>query len=74
MAEHVVTGPLAVVKDVDGKLRYYYTGAVLPKDVSADEVDRLVTVGLVSELDLPVVLVDVEKPAARKAAASRDST
>lgn len=62
MASHEVTGPLAVVKDANGKLRYYYTGAVLPEDVPAAEVSRLAAIGLVSP-------VDTEKPAARKPAA-----
>ena len=65
MASHEVTGPLAVVKDVNGKLRYYYTGAVLPEDVPAAEVARLTAIGLVSP-------VDAEKPVTRKPAAAKD--
>lgn len=67
MASHEVTGPLAVVKDVNGKLRYYYTGAVLPEDVPAAEVSRLTAIGLVSPVD-----ADAEKPVTRKPAAAKD--
>lgn len=44
---NVVTGPLAVVRDGAGKLRYYYQGTTLPADLPGDEVGRLVDVGLV---------------------------
>lgn len=49
---HLVSGPLAVVRDDTGKLRYYYQGTVLPEDLPAAEVDRLVDIGLVEEFEL----------------------
>lgn len=69
MAGFEVTGPLAVVKDGTGKLRYYYTGAVLPEDLPAEEVSRLVAVGLVSEVKPLPVGLEAEKPARRPAVA-----
>lgn len=52
MAGHVVTGPLAIAKDIDGQRRYYYKGAPLPSDELADgEIDRLVAAGLVGAVD-----------------------
>lgn len=73
MATHMVTGPLAILKDATGKQRYYYAGTVLPEDLPADEVKRLVATGLVSKVDDPLtaeidlgapVVVDDEAPAA----------
>lgn len=46
---HVVTGPLAVIRDDAGKLRYYYQGTQLPADLPEGEVARLVDRGLVVE-------------------------
>lgn len=46
---YTVTGPLAVVRDDAGKIRYYYQGAVLPADLPKGELDRLVDTGLVGK-------------------------
>lgn len=51
MAAHVVTGPLAILTDATGKQRYYYAGTVLPEDLPAEEVKRLVATGLVAPVD-----------------------
>lgn len=57
MATHMVTGPLATVKDSAGKLHYYYTGAVLPEGTSTEELDRLTARGLVSRVADPLTAV-----------------
>lgn len=53
MAGYVVTGPLAVVKDPAGKVRYFYTGAAIPGDISADQLERLTARGLISKVAAP---------------------
>jgi len=56
MATYEVTAPLATGKDSAGKLHYWYTGAVLPDGIPADELTRLVGRGLIREIppaDLP---------------------
>lgn len=58
MAEYVVTGPCAVVH-IGEKIQYLYAGAVVPKGVAADEVERLVGRGLVAEVDAPAPIVGV---------------
>lgn len=65
MATHMVTGPLAILKDATGKQRYFYAGTVLPEDLPADEVKRLVATGLVSKVDDPLTAeVDLGAPVA----------
>lgn len=54
MATHMVTGPLAILTDATGKQRYFYAGTVLPEDLPADEVKRLVATGLVSKVGDPL--------------------
>lgn len=59
MAQYIVTGPLALVKDQAGKIRYYYAGAVIPSDIDVKQRTRLVARGLVSEvadLTAPIVV------------------
>lgn len=53
MAGYVVTGPLAVVKDPAGKVRYFYTGAAIPGDISADQLKLLTERGLISKVADP---------------------
>jgi hypothetical protein len=53
----IVTGPLAVVTDATGKLRYYYHGTVLPPDLPAAELSRLTKVGLVGPVEVLTVPV-----------------
>lgn len=62
MASNVVTGPLAIVRDDTGKLRYYYQGAVLPKDLPKHEIDRLVKAGLVGQEKELVAQADSDEP------------
>ncbi|MGH3693241.1 MAG: hypothetical protein ACRDRX_04445 [Pseudonocardiaceae bacterium] len=53
MAAYEVTGPAAVVTDQAGKVHYYYTGALLPADLSVDQVRRLTARGLISKVADP---------------------
>jgi len=47
---YVVTGPVAVVRTVDGSERYLYRNAPVDADAfDADSIKHLVSVGLVSE-------------------------
>ena len=62
MATYVVTGPAVTVTDRAGKLRYYYADALLPGDVSAEQVARLVGRGLVAEVADPLTAVLAEPP------------
>lgn len=48
---HVVTAPLVITKKDDGSDLYLYEGAELPDHVSSDETARLVSAGLVAEVD-----------------------
>jgi predicted transcriptional regulator len=50
MAQHIVTGPLVITKKEDGSDLYLYENSVLPDFVSADEVKRLVSLGLVDKV------------------------
>jgi hypothetical protein len=66
-----VVGPLAVIKASDGKLRYYYTGAQVPADLPATELERLAALGLLTEVDVPAAGVlgpERPSPSAGKAA------
>lgn len=53
MGTYVVTGPLALVTDPAGKVRYLYTGARIPRDIPAEQVQHLIGRGLVTEMDKP---------------------
>jgi hypothetical protein len=53
MAGYEVTGAAAVVTDRAGKVRYYYTGAAIPGDVSAEQLKRLTERGLISKVADP---------------------
>lgn len=44
---YVVTGPLAIVNDTDGKPVYVYRDGLLPTNSDPDHVQHLVDVGLV---------------------------
>jgi hypothetical protein len=46
----IVSGPLVIAKKADGSDLYLYEDAILPDSVPADEVKRLVGLGLVREL------------------------
>lgn len=48
---YAVTSPLVITKKLDGSDLYLYEGAFLPDFVSADEVKRLETLGMVSEVE-----------------------
>lgn len=58
---HKVTGPLATPYLETGERIYLYEGAFLPSNLREGEADRLVELGLVSE-----VKVDDEKPTSVK--------
>jgi hypothetical protein len=47
---HIVTGPLVIAKKEDGADLYLYENAVVPEHVSADELKRLVALGLVEKV------------------------
>ena len=49
MGGYVVVGPLAIVRDAEGKQTYCYFGAPVPDGTPAAEVQRLVATGLVAE-------------------------
>lgn len=49
MSKHTVTAPLIITKKADGSDLYLYEGAVLPDSVSAEEIKRLQTLGLVDK-------------------------
>jgi hypothetical protein len=53
MATYEVTGAAAVVTDRAGKVRYYYTGAAVPGDVSAEQLKRLTERGLIRKVADP---------------------
>jgi hypothetical protein len=50
MAAHVVTSPLVIAKKEDGSDLYLYEGSELPDFVKADDVKRLVALGLVDKV------------------------
>lgn len=64
MSGYVVTGPLAIVRGADGKLRYCYRDAVLPENLADGEAERLVAAGLVAAVDAPKAKPARSKPAA----------
>jgi hypothetical protein len=47
---HIVTGPLVITKKEDGSDLYLYQGSEVPDFVSADEIKRLVDIGLVDKV------------------------
>lgn len=47
---HIVTSPLVITKKEDGSDLYLYEGATLPDFVSADEIKRLVGLGMVDKV------------------------
>ena len=49
MAGLVVLGPVAALKDQNGKVLYYYQGASLPDGVDPVDLARLQALGLVGE-------------------------
>lgn len=51
MSNYQVIGPLALVKDANGKVHYYYQDAVIPQEIDDDQRDRLLDSGLVAEVD-----------------------
>ena len=53
--QYVVTGPLAIATTQEGAQVYVYEGRALPEDVSEEEAQRLVDVGLVRKAS------DIEK-------------
>lgn len=61
MTNYQVTGPLAIVKGKDGKIRYCYTGSPIPSDIDDEQVQRLVVDGLVSEVGDDGNVVDPSK-------------
>lgn len=44
-----VTGPLVITKKADGADLYLYHDSLLPDGVSADEIKRLVAIGLIGK-------------------------
>lgn len=57
MATYEVTGPAVFPKDEAGKVRAYYTGAVLPAGISTEELDRLAGRGLITKVATPPAVV-----------------
>jgi hypothetical protein len=47
---HIVTSPLVITKKEDGSDLYLYEGAFLPDYASADEIKRLVALGMVDKV------------------------
>lgn len=56
MAERIVTGPVVVLPDDNGLIRYYYQGTTLPDGLDADRVRAAIDAGLVSETKTAVEL------------------
>ncbi len=50
-SKHQVTAPLVIARTKEGPRIYLYQGAVVPDNVSGEEVERLVEAGLVAEED-----------------------
>lgn len=77
MATRLVTGPVVVLPDGNGLIRYYYQGAVLPKGLDEERVKSAIADGLVSEDkdagELTVDDLDVAAAGDRLRAASRTS-
>ncbi|OZE77220.1 hypothetical protein CH305_18460 [Rhodococcus sp. 15-649-2-2] len=48
---YVVTAPLVGVNGEDGKLKMLYKGALVPADVSAEDLERLEDGGLITKTD-----------------------
>jgi hypothetical protein len=61
MANYQVVGPLAIVKGEDGKIRYLYTGASVPRDLDKAQCDRLLADGLIGEVDASGGDVEIDK-------------
>lgn len=61
---YVVTAPLVGVNGADGKLKYLFQGAVVPLDVSDEDLARLADGGLIESTE-PAAPV---KAAAKKSA------
>lgn len=56
---HIVTAPLAVVTDSNGRSAYVYEGSPLPDGLRDEEVERLVELGLVSKVDDPTPVAGI---------------
>jgi hypothetical protein len=55
----VVTGPVVVLPDAtEGKIAYYYRGAVLPEGLNEDRVADVVGLGLVAEVEVDAAAVE----------------
>ena len=65
---YVVTGPLATPYREDGTRVYLYEGAEVPSGLREGELERLLDLGLFGEAEHAD-----EKPAAKKAAASKSA-
>lgn len=73
MANYQVTGPLAIVKGKDGKIRYCYTGSPIPGDIDDEQVQRLVVDGLVSEVGDDGNVVDPSEQSTEAPSVARPS-
>jgi len=47
---HIVTGPLVITKKEDGADLYLYENSIVPDRVGADELKRLVSLGVVEKI------------------------
>lgn len=66
---YVVTAPLVISKDSTGTCRHLYTGAVLPEDNDPTQLEQLLEQGMVAEVEDE----SADKPAAKKAASTKDA-
>ncbi|HEY9354603.1 MAG TPA: hypothetical protein VIP28_15180 [Nocardioides sp.] len=53
MSGYVVSGALATVKDAAGALHYRYQGAPLPEGIDEEQLERLVSLGLIEKVKAP---------------------
>ena len=67
MGAHVVTAPLVIVSDAEGKQTYLYTGALVPDFVDAERLEQLVADGVVADATPAAAADDTDKAPGKSA-------
>lgn len=71
---YLVTAPLVIVRDDEGMMHHVYQGAPLPQNALAEDVDRFLEEGFISETEAPEPAPEESEPVdgAPKGNASRE--
>ena len=67
MGAHVVTAPLVIVSDAEGKQTYLYTGALVPDFVTAERLEQLAADGVIADTAPAAEPDDTEKAPGKSA-------